>query len=426
MGAIFTPTLRVLQPQYAVPVNRSNPLTRGLLTAINLGASHASREVMPSTQTGTHRIGLAGKGLDYSSQKTQYPVDAALSSGCTTESGCSIFSLIDVDALTNYGGVLALQDAAGTRNVFELRIGSAATDSKIQVVRAGTNYYSSWDTGANRITAGDKSVPIVVTWDTNHLGAYTYAPVIYVKGVAYATTALHDAGAEDVANAISTGLILGSRQDGVTKLDGAIYVVAVWGRGLSEYEAREVSRNPWQLLAPIPRRIFSFAVSAGGTEYVLSPGGTITFSGNPNQIQERIFIPSGTLTFTGTSTQTHIRVTSSSGTITFSGTAPFSQNTTYTFSPGGTLTLSGTALPLRIKTQPASGSVVFSGTLSVIKARAFISSGNITFSGTTDEIRTNVLLPTGTITFSGTAPIYMPGLSADISTRIPLTFAGVT
>src|ERR1017187_5814540 len=113
-----------IQPQYPAEKDPRNTITRGILADINLAIDPRLNGKFPTTQTGTQVVRPMGCAIKYNgAQKTQYAVDAAFANACVTTAGCSVLVVFDCDALTNYGGLVALQDGPSTRNAFEVRIG---------------------------------------------------------------------------------------------------------------------------------------------------------------------------------------------------------------------------------------------------------------------------------------------------------------
>lgn len=93
-------------------------------------------------------------------------------------------------------------------------------------------------------------------------------------GVTAANTTLHEDGklltrvafaGSITANQASTDVLqIGNRGGSGNVLNGKISIVAIWNRELSAAEAREITRNPWQIFKPQVSRIY-FDVPAAST-----------------------------------------------------------------------------------------------------------------------------------------------------------------
>lgn len=102
-----------------------------------------------------------------------------------------------------------------------------------------------------------------------------------------------------------------------------------------------------------------------------------------------------------------------------------SGSTTWIITPSGSITFSGTAPEIKTNVIEPAGSITFSGTAIPEHTKTYIPTGNITFSGNANQIKTKIELASGTITFSGSAPMaFIPFGSATYTTYLPLTGAG--
>lgn len=178
----------------------------------------------------------------------------------------------------------------------------------------------------------------------------------------------------------------------------------------TDEEAKYLTSRPELLIAEVLNSKNRIKLnSASGTSFTISPSGSIVFSGSVSQIHEKNISPSGSIVFSGTNQQVHEKIFTPTGNILFSGGASIiyvpSGGTTFTITPSGTITFSGTILQNH--------------------EHVLSSSGTITFSGNINTVKTKVVAPSGNITFSGTAPITMPGVGPDPTTKLPLTGIGV-
>jgi|SRR5687768_3364954 len=126
----------------------------------------------------------------------------------------------------------------------------------------------------------------------------------------------------------------------------------------------------------------------GGTSYLVSPSGSISFSGSSTSIRGKVFNGSGSITFSGTSSLIGTR--------------------NFTITPNGGVVITGTA--------PMGSTAISNYTISP--------SGGVTFMGNVLLIKTHIQLPSGQINFSGSAPLDSNTVIIIISTRLPLTGSG--
>lgn len=103
----------------------------------------------------------------------------------------------------------------------------------------------------------------------------------------------------------------------------------------------------------------------------------------------------------------NIYVLTAGGTITFSGTA--AEIKTRINAAGGTLVFSGSAAESRERNQVAGGTILFTGSATEFKTKLLAAGGNITFTGTAPEIKTKIETPSGSVIFSGhSGMIFIP------------------
>jgi hypothetical protein len=180
---------------------------------------------------------------------------------------------------------------------------------------------------------------------------------------------------------------------------------ALLGRSLSITEITKISASPYQLI--LDEDISWLKASTGGTTYILSPGGTVTFTGTATYNRQKVYtlVPSGTVIFSGAAAfaRNKVYTLTPSGTVNFSGTSPFSQGGILT--PGGTITFFGSSL--------------------VLKTRAFTAEGNVQFSGGSSLIKTKTIIAGGFVVFTGTANIINPATVGTVTTYRTLTGMGL-
>lgn len=277
------------QPQYAAPVNKFHPLANGLLAVIDPAIAPLLNGRSPTSNTGVKGTGPSGQALKYSAAKTTWAFDAALNAGVTSPSGFSVFLLVDVNTLTNFGGLVSIQDTTTTKVACEFRIGTNATDSRLWFARSNAGSLTTWDSGGNRITAGAKQIAICLTLADDQVNT---APIAYVNGVQFVMTQVSGAGQVGAVTVPTTnGLVIGGRSpDTATQLDGSIYRQGFWNRPLSPGEATQITANPWQISAPLVRRRRRLVPAAGGA---------IVLTGNAATASVGTLVPSESLAASG-------------------------------------------------------------------------------------------------------------------------------
>ena len=256
-----------VQPQYAAGINRAHPVGKDVIAFFNAGGSLRFGRDFPTTIGGTPSVGAAGRCIDYASTKTQYPFDASIANGLVTAAGCAVLLVFDVDALTNYGGLISLQDTTTQKTALECRVGVSSSDSWLYSER-GTSVASAFrgfkaGSGSNGLAAGDKFIRLLVSFADNNVQKY---PNYYLNGVLSVGQDAGGAATGVVAAPTANGLCLGGRSpDTATKLDGRIYNVWLIGRGVTEAEGIALTQtpsSPYALFASPPIDIW--APSAGG------------------------------------------------------------------------------------------------------------------------------------------------------------------
>lgn len=260
MVAIILPHKWQRQPAPSLRLN--DPLGRGLLWVFH-GPTRSlimpGGVQLPASDTSSPRIGKETVGRDYDNALTTFSANVANTVG---DGGMAFGVVFDVDALTNYSGIVAQQDTA-TASGFEFRLGFGTSDSRLLVHRAsgGANYRQWAASAANLIAAGQKDVRLTISWPTKNTGD---APIYCLNGIFYTGSVVGGTGVFD-ANASTAAIHIGKRYDGATFLDGAIYQISMFRRGLSNAEAADWCVNPYADFAPLRRRVYFPSAAAGQT-----------------------------------------------------------------------------------------------------------------------------------------------------------------
>lgn len=265
MSFLILPDRRIVQPPDGVGVDWSNPVTKdigGLFdTRSGVELVYNNRA---SNYTALRAASRAGAAADFSGTANQ---QYAHRPGYATTNAMTIFALMEVRTLSNFGAVIAKQQTTTVNVPFEFRIGSnVATNSVFNFVRASASSGANTKTTTGNRLAAAPGVPRAVAITVAN-GLLATIPNAYVDKVKTAFNANSTAGScTDSAQPVW----IGRRYDGATQLDGRIYYVALWNRELSEVEIGSLTDNPWQLFRPIQRPFF-FGMGAGGGAVALVP-----------------------------------------------------------------------------------------------------------------------------------------------------------
>jgi hypothetical protein len=257
VAALILPSRFARQPQSPVQIDRSNPLTRGLIVAaIPFGTSFydcVSGQLF--TQTGPVVVGQNAEGSNilFVNTVTQYyrlPVKMAATDNVT------VASIFAPNNLTKQGTAAAFAEDSGS-NAYQWTIGN------------GYSGTSQWDAiykdGSGSTGVVNIATPTPATGaPVRMMGRYSLASKdIWVNGVKVASsaTATTTWGASKF-QAFSIGSYdhFGSKMD---IMDGWVNASFGWNRFLSDAEAVEFYRNPWQLFKAPARRIWVAASGSG-------------------------------------------------------------------------------------------------------------------------------------------------------------------
>lgn len=242
---------------------------RGLVALFDV---RAGIEVINGNRATTNLSGRivtssSGEAADFSATQRQY---YAHRPAYATTGPMSLVVLCDVDTLTNYGALITKGVYSSNLN-YELRLGYGPSDSTFGVVRSGGGSYAAFAiAGADTIAAGANAVCIVITFDSSDTTPNT---VLWVNRTKFTKTqspsgvAVTDGG-DDV--------IIASRQDVFTYLDGRIYFIGLFNRQLFDVDAQEIISRPWSLYEA--RRIWVPVSSSGGSVTPLTLTASLTSS----------------------------------------------------------------------------------------------------------------------------------------------------
>lgn len=193
----------------------------------------------PTSDSATVRCTQYGSAADYNDQQTAFPnIPAYHLTGAATW-----LVVYDVDALTDYSALVSCADTS-TTNGWEIRIGSGPNDAGVLFHRAGSSFEQHHSTSAIH-SAGSKNNFLAVSVVD---GLIQTVPSIWINSSSVSTSRTQSA--TGAASSPSDPLYIGKREDGVTKLNGAIRFVGLFNRALSFAETDEIRVNLNQFLIP--------------------------------------------------------------------------------------------------------------------------------------------------------------------------------
>jgi len=193
--------------------------------------------------------GVGGIAADFSGTANQ---QYAHREAYSTTGAMTLVFLLDVNALSNFGALIAKQGTTTSNCPYEIRLGASPTAGDLQCLRASASAYSfSTVSGSNIIFAGDKFVRLIVRFTDADEVPIGHA---FVNGTKYAFGDV-PVGRVPTDNTLAT-VWIGRRYDGATQLDGRIYYVALFNRAISDAEVLALTVNPWQVYDKRQRQVF--------------------------------------------------------------------------------------------------------------------------------------------------------------------------
>ena len=370
---IWLPSTRVAQPQSAVGVNWSNPITRGALALLNPGAI---QECVTGTPASLYSASLTSTPYGKASSASSNGGDGVFV-GKPADVG--IGPLTDFLLIYNYavsGGGSIYRYGAGSYSTRLAGVGITVEHSYI------ANNWGAFDGGSDltdTLASSGEQLPGGLQLLMHTRDGTTHR--LYRNGVLKASVA-GTSGVTSTAAFVQSNLV---ESGGIFSVAAPILISGRLNRCISAGEAWIFAQNIWQLFED--EQTYIPTSSGGANAYVLSPGGVLTLSGSNSLLRSKVFLPGGTVSFSGAAAIPKTRAFTPGGTILFSGTYPF----------------------LRARVQVPSGTVVFSGaapiSTSAYNTYNLIPTGSVQFSGTYPLVRTHVQPVSGLVQFSGNSGV---------------------
>lgn len=339
--------------------------------------------------------------------------------------GTEIVSIVDNQGNTYTRAVSAVASGANRAGIwYKANCASLGTTPVITITLAGTGNYitakaSSWN--------GVSTTPLIATgsaasYGTSH--SVTSSGGSPAVGDLVITDIIADDGLANNAFVTPSGYTnLFQQQDSINTSGGqAAYKLAT---ATGNQSATHTATGSITRIATIA----VFSAASGGTEHIISVSGGIALSGTSTETRVRTPSISGGVSFSGGATETRNRVLSITGVLSLLGSAAISfvsGGASHTITVSGGVVFSGTGPFSRTRTQNTSGNLSLSGNTPLNKTRNISTSGQLALSGQATQQYTKIFIPSGSLNLFGSAPISFSGAGYTPTTKLQLTFAGVT
>lgn len=249
--AILRPRIWTRQPQFAVGIDWSNPITQGLHCELNYDGYDAVSGNLPTGLVGTKKIPIGTNGIarGFGATRGVGTTDTYLSG---VRANTDKYSVLAVLASYSFGG-------GGFGRVFQKGNGfeyeSALFQNNDSISLGFIHNGPGGIKQAGAVVIPSSGTPFVFVGVTNTAGGVGTNTVngqfvsLYINGILgthASATVDHNA-----LRAVTTiPYRVGNRSDLVRVWDGYIWLILMWGRELSPLEVKSVSANPWQIFAP--------------------------------------------------------------------------------------------------------------------------------------------------------------------------------
>lgn len=252
------------QPQVPVVLDRSNPLTRRMVSCLELRSNYV--QDLASTLVFSHTRPIAPTQVG---RAASFDSTALINTGVTSINGQSLFAtsgnpftvslLVRRTASNTY---FAKASATSANRTFQIGEGGGVGDATPFVGIRGT--FTNTNLGFS---------------DSNwHLYTVVYdgaSATLFVDATATAALTVGTAAEETTENFTIGGRTASSPG---SLFSGNVAFVRIWSRALSQNEHRSLWGNPWQIFVPQRGIVFSFP-SGGGAYTITADAGSYALTG---------------------------------------------------------------------------------------------------------------------------------------------------
>lgn len=256
---------RTRQPGDAAVLDVASPFSRGLRAVFDLrsGSELLSRARMGSHTSNRTALGRQGEGRYYQQISPESTIWAHRPAYATT-GNMSLLVVCDIRTVGfQYGTLAKKADYSGATGPFYVAACDEVGDGKLTVIESASLGVSSVWALSTQVIFDGFSGAIVLTRNgsTTQSGSRTF----FVNGAKYAaalriSTGADSAIADDGVSPVEIGNFALNKG---ARLDGMVYLAALWDRALFDTEAIELSRNPWQLLQPRRQSLYALPATTG-------------------------------------------------------------------------------------------------------------------------------------------------------------------
>lgn len=258
------------QPQGAVQIDWSNPLTRGLQCALSPYFEHAKQRRPTYSGTVAYSTRASGKSIDGNNAGLAYASVSGVGDPVTIMYAGSMTR----SALTN---VVAALGVSSGNQLIGFQFSSNAANNRIIMRQTNAGGVTFREYGLNVTTASAEKVVLCgVVTGSSSIDAYWNGKLdngTLTTGSSGSNTSFNTAALGGVQRAANTYAD--------TDNDGALF--CYWNRALTASEIAAISAHPWQIFKPVTRTIG--AVISGVT--ISRPNSDITvtgWTGNPDNV----------------------------------------------------------------------------------------------------------------------------------------------
>lgn len=271
MAHLILPSRRIVQPQGAVEIDWSNPLTQGLVFAVEGDnptnfARRVQRNVLGAGASSG--VGVHGRQVDFSGSVA----DFACSWPSSDMYGATESTIELLFYYTNTSGSHVFSQWSSESNHWLLQV-SGSTGAVWVPAEDNSGYRRRWDGTAFVQNAWQH---VVASWR----GGSSYSFV--VNGVPKVLSAVNST-ATSIRSAGTSPVMLGTCKYG-NDITGSIAFARAWRRGFTDAEIDSLFQNAYQIFKPVQRRIYfdvgasapAGAVLEGAASGAASASGALT------------------------------------------------------------------------------------------------------------------------------------------------------